>query len=389
MLVAGPALDVTGRLSGLSQQMRRSWEIAATTRAERPMTGLTRRELIIGTASIPAAAILPAGSAASQELSAQEREVYEAAKSEGQITWYSGQYDAETSEAVGRAFGERYPGVRCNVVRSTSQVAFQRLSQDLRANVAQCDVLSTTNSGHLTFLKRAGNLTQYRPSTADGLLEPLRDIDPDNYFHVTFAGLFMLAHNTRLVSEAEAPNSWKELTDPRWKDKLAVGHPGFSGAIGVWAVQMRKMYGWDFFKALERNKPQIGRSSQDPVTAMNAGERPVGVCVPLGTTATSISRGNPLRLVYPTEGVLATLSPSAIISNAPHPNAAKLFMEFQLGPGLSMAVRPLFNPPLRGDVPPPEGVRPLTEVKLIAPSLEEQEKEIPEVRELWRDTFGV
>src|SRR6202008_3583038 len=138
--------------------------------------------------SIPAAAIIAVSPAAAQEIAGKERELHEAAKSEGEVTWYSGQYDAETSEAVGRAFGERYPGVRCNVVRSTSQVAFQRLSQDLRANVAQCDVLSSTNSGHFTFRRRAGSLTQHRPAAADGLLTPLRDIDPENYFHVSFAG---------------------------------------------------------------------------------------------------------------------------------------------------------------------------------------------------------
>ena len=65
----------------------------------------------------------------------QERALYEAAKREGEITWYTGQYSADASEAAGRAFNERYPGVRCNVVRSTSQVAFQRLSQDFRAGV--------------------------------------------------------------------------------------------------------------------------------------------------------------------------------------------------------------------------------------------------------------
>ncbi len=183
--------------------------------------------------------------------------------------------------------------------------------------------------------------------------------DPENYFHTSFLGLFLMAYNTRLVSEADAPKSWTDPLDPKWRDKLAVGHPGFSGAIGVWAVQMRKMYTWDYFTRLERNKPQIGRSSQDPVTAMNAGERQVGLCVPVGTASLSISRGNPLRLIYPTEGVLATISPSAIIANAPHPNAAKLFMEFQTGPQLSEVVRRYFNEPLRSDVPPPEGGKPL------------------------------
>ncbi|MGG5886582.1 ABC transporter substrate-binding protein [Falsiroseomonas sp. HC035] len=351
------------------------------------MSRLSKRQLLSLTTGF--AIIGSTKHAAAQDMPAHERQLYEAAKREGEITWYSGQYNAETSEAVGRAFNERFPGVRCNVVRSTSQVAFQRLSQDARANVAQCDVFSSTNSGHFTMLKRQNRLMQYKPEHASGLLPAIQNADPDGYFHTTFLGLFLMTHNTRLVSEADAPKSWQDALDAKWKDKLAVGHPGFSGAIGVWAVQMRKMYGWDYFTKLERNNPQIGRSSQDPVTTLNAGERSVGLCVPVGTTALAISRGNPLRLIYPTEGVLAAISPSAIIANAPHPNAAKLFMEFQLSPQLSQTVRLTFNEPLRPDVPPPEGGRPLAEVTLLAPSLEEQEKGVPEVREAWRDTFGV
>jgi iron(III) transport system substrate-binding protein len=351
------------------------------------MSSLTKRQVLsltagfaIGGASFRAVA---------QDLPPHEKQLYDAARREGEITWYSGQYNAETSEAVGRAFNERYPGIRCNVVRSTSQVAFQRLAQDARAGVAQGDVFSSTNSGHYTLLKREGRLMQYRPVNAEGMLPSIQNVDPDNFFHTTFLGLFLMAHNTRIVSEGDAPKSWQDALDPKWRDQLAVGHPGFSGAIGVWAVQMRKMYGWDYFEKLEKNNPQIGRSSQDPVTTMNAGERSVGLCVPVGTTALSIARGNPLRLIYPTEGVLATIAPSAIVANAPHPNAAKLFMEFQTGPHLSRTVRESFNEPLRPDVPPPEGGRPLSEITLLAPSIAELEKGVPEVREAWRDTFGV
>ncbi|MBX6373977.1 MAG: extracellular solute-binding protein [Acetobacteraceae bacterium] len=337
-----------------------------------------------------AAALAASRRAAAQpQLPPHERELYEAAKREGEITWYSGQYSAETSEAVGRAFSERYPGVRCNVVRSTSQVAFQRLSQDIRAGVAQCDVFSSTNSGHFTQLKRENRLLQFRPRNADEMLRSIRIADPDNYFQTTFLGLYLMAYNTRKVSEAEAPKGWTDVLDPKWRDQLAVGHPGFSGAIGVWAVQMRKMYTWDYFRRLERNRPQIGRSSQDPVTLLNAGERSVGICVPIGTTMYSISRGNPLRVIYPTEGVLATIAPSGIPRNAPHPNAAKLFMEFQASKTMSEVIKRFYAEPLRSDVPQAEGARPLDQITLLAPSIEEQEKGVPEVREAWRDTFGV
>jgi iron(III) transport system substrate-binding protein len=327
--------------------------------------------------------------ASAQEMPPHERALYEAARREGEITWYSGQYNAETSEAVGRAFGERYPGLRCNVVRSTSQVAFQRLSQDMRAGVAQCDVFSSTDFGHYVLLKREQKLLQYRPENDAGLVPDLRRADPDGFYHTTFLGLYLLAYNTQKVREADAPKAWTDVLDPRWRNQLAVGHPGFSGAIGLWAVQMRKMYGWSYFERMERNRPQIGRSSIDPVTLLNAGERSVGVAVPSGSTLLSISRGNPLRIVYPTEGTLAAISPSGIPRNAPHPNAAKLFMEFSTGPYLSAVVRETFNDPIHPAVQPPPGSKPMNEIKMIAPTPEEALTGVPEVREAWRDTFGV
>ncbi|HEV7253566.1 MAG TPA: extracellular solute-binding protein [Mesorhizobium sp.] len=357
------------------------------------MTDITKRGLLGGTAALATAAILPwrsAAAQAAQELPAHERPLYEAAQREGELTWYTGQLQAEPSEAVGRAFTERYPGVRCNVVRTTSQVAFQRLSQDARARVAQCDVFSSTDYSHFTFLKGEGRLLAYKPQNAAGMVKGARDAaDPDGHFQITYLALYMLARRSDRLSEAEAPKSWRELTDPKWKDKLAVGHPGFSGAIGNWAIMMRQAYGEEFFKQLERNKPQIGRSAGDPVTTLNSGERLVGVGIPSAATLFSISRGNPLALIYPTDGTLMVPSPSAAIANAPKPNAAKLFMEFVCGPAYSRTVREFYAESLRPEVPPPEGARPLDEIKLITPTPQQIENEMVEVKELWRDTFGV
>jgi iron(III) transport system substrate-binding protein len=344
------------------------------------MTGITKRQLLAGTAALLAR---PAAAAP------HEQELYEAAKKEGELTWYSGQISAEASEGIGTAFTKAYPGVKVNVVRSTSQVAFQRLSQDMRAGVAQCDIFSSTDLGHSLFLKREGRYLQYTPKNADQVLPQVRNMDPDGYFHISYMGIYLMAYNNAKLKEAEAPKSWKAATDPKWKDQLAIGHPSYSGAIGVLAVQLRKLYGWDYFKALERNSPQIGRSSEDPVTMLNAGERTVGLGVPIGTTLLSVSRGNPITLIYPEEGSLLVASPSGIPKNAPHPNAAKLFQEFTASKDFSEATARYFNMPLRADVAPPQGARPLADIKLIAPTPNEIETGVPEVKELWRDTFGV
>jgi iron(III) transport system substrate-binding protein len=340
--------------------------------------------------AVGGAAALAQRRALAAELPAHEQALYDAARREGQITWYTGQMQAEPSEAIGRAFAERFPGLKVNVVRSTSQVAFQRLAQDMRARVSQCDVFSSTDYSHATHLKREGRLMSYRPQNAAGLIEVARKAaDPEGFFQITYLGLYLMARHSATVPEADAPKSWKDLTDPRWKNKIAVGHPGYSGAITAWCLMMQRLYGWDYFKALERNSPLIGRSSGDPVTTLNAGERSVGAAIPSATTLLSISRGNPVTLIYPTDGTLVVPSPTGAMRDAPHPNAAKLFMEFATSPAYHAATREYFGESLRPEVPPPPGAKPLDSIPLFTPAPEEVEAGAQEVKDLWRDTFGI
>jgi iron(III) transport system substrate-binding protein len=347
------------------------------------MYHLTKRQLLTGAAAYGIA------EARADELMPHERALLDDARKEGELTWYSGQVQAEIGEAVGKAFMQRYPGIKVNVVRSTSQVAFQRLSQDMQAGVAQCDIFSSTDYGHYNMLKRDNALLFYRPNSAGGLITLARDADPDNMFQILYIGIYLLAYNNQKVSAADAPKSWTDLLDPKWNGQIAVGHPGYSGSIGVMGVTLSRMYGWKYFEALEKNKPQIGRSSDDPVTLLNAGERTIGMGVSLSAPLLSKSRGNPLSIVYPADGTLAVYSPTAIPKNAPHPNAAKLFMEFGCGPIYAEIMRKYFIMPLRPEVPPPDGALPFDKLKLIGSTPAQIEEGVPEVKEQWRDTFGV
>src|SRR5262249_7976353 len=90
------------------------------------------------------AALLAPAAPARADLQALEA----AGRQEGQLTWYISQIDAETAELAGRTFTQLHPGITVNVVRTTTQVAYQRVTQDLRENAPQCDVYSTTDVGH-------------------------------------------------------------------------------------------------------------------------------------------------------------------------------------------------------------------------------------------------
>src|SRR3546814_242034 len=91
-----------------------------------------KRGICVGAVALMAIGLGPVVSSAA-EMTDREKQLYEAAKANGEtVTWYVSQHTSETAEAIGKAFREKYPGVGAGVMRSTAQVAFQRLSQDMR-----------------------------------------------------------------------------------------------------------------------------------------------------------------------------------------------------------------------------------------------------------------
>ncbi len=312
--------------------------------------------------------------------------ITEAAKKEGELTWYIAHYTSEGAEDLGRGFTEMY-GIKVNVVRTTAQVAYQRLLQDIKNNQTICDVFSSTDVGHYVRLKAEGRFDKYVPEASSKIVPAFQNFDPDGFYHTTSAGLVVLTYNTAKVKPEEAPKKWEDLLDIKWKGKVSTGHPGFSGYVGTWVLTMKKLYGWQYFEKLEKNKPQIGRSINDTVTALNAGERQVAAGAD-GSTLFSAARGNPLAVSYPTDGSVLIIAPSAIMKGSKHPNAAKLFMEFLYSVEAAKINAKHFGIPLRPEVPSPPGAKPISEIKTVRPTVAEIDKGIPEVIEQWRDTFG-
>jgi len=89
------------------------------------------------------------------------------------------------------------------------------------------------------------------------------------------------------------------------------------------------------------------------------------------------------------EGCILIVLPATIMGNAPHPNAAKLFMEWLGSEEYAALVVEEYNVSMLKGFPPRQGVRPLSEIKTIQPATERIIKGIPELTELWRDKFGV
>ena len=309
-----------------------------------------------------------------------------AAKNEKEVTWYVANLDARNAEAAGRIFTAKY-GIKVNIVRAPSQTIYQRLAQDLAQGVASADVISTADVGNFIALKEKKALALYKPENAAKLLPAFRDLDPEGYFYTTVASPLIIAYNKDKVKPADVPQSWADLTNPKWANRLAFGHPAYSGFAGNWAVQVTKLYGKEYLEKLEKLKPQVGRSLFDAVNLVTSGERLVAP-TPVGPIMERADKGNPVAIHYPSDGAILVSTPGGVVANAPHPNAARLFMEFLLGPEFGEILVKARYEAMRPDVKALPGVKSMSEVKVIRPTIEETTTGIPKVAELWRSVFG-
>src|SRR6185369_5818698 len=134
------------------------------------------------------------------------------AKKEGKVVWYTS-LALPSAEKVAKLFEAAYPGIKVEVNRTGSERIIARVMQELKANIKNVDVVHTSDAGHFVYFKAQKLLTKYTPAGVEAF--PAGFKDKDGYFYGLRATVNVIAYNTKTVSAAEAPKTWKDLLDPR------------------------------------------------------------------------------------------------------------------------------------------------------------------------------
>ncbi len=310
----------------------------------------------------------------------------EAARKEGKVVWYTS-LALTSAEKVARMFETAYPGVKVEVHRTGSQRILQRVMQELQANIKNADVLHTSDAGHFVLLKEKKLLLKYTPAGVERF--PAGFKDGGGYYYGLRATVNVIAYNSKLVPAAEAPKTWKDLLDPRWKGKLVTAHPGYSGVIATHVLALVHLHGWDYFKQLAQNKVMLVQSAVDPSGVVASGERLVAANGGDYTFYQTKKKGHAVEIVYPKEGVPLVVSPSAITAFAPHPNAARLFTDFTFTREIQQVLAEtegLYTG--HPEVTYPADKPKLSDLKLLTVEPEELEKRNDEIKRRFVEFFG-
>ena len=347
-----------------------------------------RRDVLKGSSALaltvyatPIRAQAPAASAITPAL-------IEAAKKEGKVVWYTS-IDLAAAERIAKTFEAKFPGVAVRVERNGAERLFQRIGQEYSSKIFSVDVVNTSDAAHVITWKRNGWLAPYVPEDVAKHF-PAEHKDPDGTFASVRVTLCPIAYNTNLVKKEEAPTSYADLLDPKWSGKIVKAHPSYSGTILTATYQIARDIGWPYFEKLAQQKIMQVQSATDPPKKLALGERAIMADGGEYVVLQLKEKGDPVELVYPTEGTPLIVGPNALFKEAPNPNAARLLQSYMFSAeGQQVMIDSAGMHSVHPLTKQKPGRKPLSQIKVMKDDAAAVERETEAIKKRYTQIFKV
>ncbi len=281
--------------------------------------GISRRLFVAGGVAVPAMF--------TSRVFAQDDGLVAAARAEKEIIWYTVQTIPQVVRPVVAAFEKKY-GIKVSYIRANASDISLRIMNEAKAGQVNCDVFDGTTTA--VPLKRAGLVEKWLPEETKTFAP--ETFDKEGYWVANNFFTNTLAVNTDLVKPADEPKSYEDLLNPRWKGKMAWGAtpstsagPGF---VGLMIKHLGRDKAMDFLRKLAmQDIAGMQVAARQVLDRVIAGEYAIGINMFNHHAVISASKAAPVKWLA-VSPAMVTMNTSSVMKNAPHPNAAKLFMSF-------------------------------------------------------------
>jgi iron(III) transport system substrate-binding protein len=343
--------------------------------ADLSMSRTTRREFLrTGAAALIASPILAAAGAVSAQPTGTKvldfKTLADVAKAEqeGEVTYYG--HDGEAGlAALLEAFRKDFPRIKTNYVRAQTGALYAKITAERSAGRFGVDVLQLSDISPAVDFQKKGGWEQYASPSYAGY-KPEYQSSPRGYFGwpgVTFAGI---AYHRGKVKPEQAPKTWKDILNPAFKDGISAKLSASGMQHAQWYA-LRKLYGNDFWQEFAKQRPRGFDARAQLFDRLAKGDDRVCALAEYGGYILFKEKGAEIEFVAPADGLPATPIFIGVVNRAPHPEAAKLFVDWALS-GRGQAVyqtQPLLlYGSLRTDAPPMATGKRLGDFKLLLPT---------------------
>lgn len=315
------------------------------------------------------------------------------AAKEGSLMFYSSAGLSHTAFLVD-AFREKYPFIDVEFYRASSYPLMEKYDSEARAGKYYADVI-LIGPCPATEMKDKGYFAEYVSPEFENIPDEIKD--PDNMWvthNIIITGLVV---NTDLVPEDLWPEDWLDFINPKqeWFGKTAAADPRILsfGYNALWSIDhyLGRDNASDVFTGLAQTEPALFTGSTAGCEMAVTGEAPyVFIMTQYKALWYKFAKNNPIGFIIPESGIPAYTHSLAVLENATHPNAARLFFDFLISEEAQsdMALN-LYRYPANIKATPPTGLPPLDQMKLllldIAQSVEDRDALLP----LWESWMGV
>ncbi|MDO8634691.1 MAG: extracellular solute-binding protein [Dehalococcoidia bacterium] len=257
--------------------------------------------------------------------------IVEAAKKEGTLTVYSYWWVGDQATTIAKAFRQRY-GIDVQIITGKGAEFIERLKTEKRIGKITADVFE-------------GSATHSQNTKDNGLLGPIADLpilqektgwnmqplifDPTAHIILHRPWIMVPFINTNLVKPDDAPKTWTDILNPKWKGKMIVPDPRVTNLTYYFVLSIT--HGDvppDFIQRLAQQDLRFVRDSSDAVRALAKGEAYLLPNATDSNVAPFAQEGAPVKAVEVDKGTIVSGGVINWVKDGPHPNAAKLFINW-------------------------------------------------------------
>ena len=289
--------------------------------------------------------------------------IEDAAVKEGKVTYYSlGTVPPASVDKLKAEFAKDYPNIAVeylNVGNSTQLAA--RITTEQQAKTYVADVADhSVRSALLLTVPPTDFYQAFLPPAAKDptvkwLADPIADPDKKGKIDAALAQFFAIWTNTKMVAAADLPkNTLDVATNPKWKGQIIMRTPWTSGGGNHLYVFAEKVYGRDWVTKMQAQNVTFADDQDAALLQVARGEYAIGLGLTGRQGADLIKQGLPVKAVWPNDFVITSTQGTQFVNGAPHPNAAKVFINWGLTERGQNFWRDLGQFPLNSAIAPAE-----------------------------------